>query len=250
VRSFPPFDSTILLDNFILYYWNIGFYLVQSPIAMIFLLASTAAERHGHGYVMLWNKGIDVGVALSLVSALSGWQTTMRTFSAFPLSLLSLLLSLFLESEASSLDKREFDLYDYFVLEHEPASGVPLHDVLEPLGLELVEKAGQLKDHWLLRRLKDSKEATALPHEFLLHRRAPTGLESADPYTQHLAKAVKHIAPQTLRQRVKRGVLGARVPQSVEWSGLSSETVAEREGIIDPEFKNQWVRPPFHHFHT
>ena len=170
-------------------------------------------------------------------------------YVALPLSLFSLVLALVTDAETSSFAKRDYDLYSYFVLEHDQASGMPLHDVLEILDLELVEKAGQLDNHWLLRKPKYIDEDPNLLYERFLRKRTFSEPQAADAQTQRLSRAVKHLSLQTARQRVKRGGVDLRAPQSVDWLNLSSSDVAEREGIVDPEFKDQWfvlpsLRPP------
>lgn len=167
-------------------------------------------------------------------------QETMRAYGALPFGLLYLLSTLLINSEATSSSRRDYELYDYFVLEHDRASGMPLHDVLGTLGLELVEQAGQLKDHWLLRKRKSADDDATLSYEWLLRGRSFNELRTSGTITQRLSRAVKHLSIQTPRQRAKRGWSEWREPQSVDWLNLSSSDVAEREGIVDPEFKDQW----------
>ena len=46
---------------------------------------------------------------------------------------------------------RSYSSHDYYVLEHDPAGGATLDDCASTLGLEVVEQAGELQNHWLLR---------------------------------------------------------------------------------------------------
>lgn len=172
---------------------------------------------------------------------------TMKAYAFLPLGLLSLLLTLIPDSAASYPSKRDYGIHDYFVLEHDPASGMPLLDILDLLGLELVEKAGELKDHWLIRSLKSNSDELE-SYEHLVRRRLLTEAGTFDPQARSLSRAIKHITPQTPRQRVKRGDFDLRAPQSTDWLNLSSSDVADREGITDPEFKDQWhlVNDEFH----
>ena len=163
----------------------------------------------------------------------------MRACAVLPLSVLSLVLTLISDATASTLGRRDYGSYDYFVLEHDQASGMPLPDVLDVLGLELVEKAGELRDHWLLRRPKYDYEETTR-HEYSLRDRAHLEARTIDIHALGLSGAVRHLTAQAPRQRVKRGAFSSRAPQSTDWLNLSSSAVAEREGIVDPEFKDQW----------
>ncbi|KAI5117476.1 hypothetical protein M0805_007180 [Coniferiporia weirii] len=163
---------------------------------------------------------------------------------ALPLALVALLFTLVVDARASQAGvsaNRQYDTHDYYVLEHNPVAGVSLRDVLNVLELELVGEAGQLKDHWLLRR---SKSLTSHKQRHggdrldnIIRKRVAT---EQDQEFRRISESVRHIAPQTLRTRVKRAGHEARTPQPVDWLGMKSSDIAEREGIADPAFGDQW----------
>ena len=165
--------------------------------------------------------------------------------SPLPLALVALLYSIVIHVSASpSLShpsRRDYDAYDYFVLEHDPT--VPLRDVLDTLRLEFVDQVGQLRDHWLLRRPRlaniQNREVDVL--DALVRKR------SLDPTDQgygteilRVSRAVKHIARQVPRRRVKRDDASLREPQAGDWTNMTSKVIADREGITDPLFGEQW----------
>lgn len=151
-----------------------------------------------------------------------------------PLALVALLCSILPDSEASSA-KRSYASHDYYVLEHDPSTGVSLYDVLQSLNVEYVEQAGQLRNHWLVRRLKKySHPLQARPDDLLaslLKKRAASG---------RITSSVRHIALQKPRQRIKRDELSAKAPPSPNFDNMTSADVAELEGIVDPAFREQW----------
>ncbi|OCB86705.1 hypothetical protein A7U60_g6164 [Sanghuangporus baumii] len=165
--------------------------------------------------------------------------------SPLPLALVALLHTIVfhvsVSSSVSHPTKRDYDSYDYFVLEHDPT--VPLRDVLDTLNLELVEQAGQLRDHWLLRRPRHagihSREVEVL--DALVRKRSldPT-LYSYKPEILRISRSVKHLARQIPRKRVKRDDSLLREPQAGDWTNMTSKVIAEREGITDPLFGDQW----------
>lgn len=133
---------------------------------------------------------------------------------------------------ASKPTKLSHDLYDYYVLEHNPAIGVSIEECAESLGAEVVDSAGELHNHWLLRRQKNERstrdDGVLEQHKSLLQRRDPVSF------------AIKHLSRQTLRQRVKRAALPAPAPQSPDDTLSLTRDIAERLGIEDPLFKDQW----------
>lgn len=155
-------------------------------------------------------------------------------------------LSLFLAIQsvlALAPVKRHYDTHDYYVLEHDPLAGASLAECAGTLGVEIVDRAGELLNHWLvripkglekrdsdpilrsldgLRRSADSSHVSARSEEALQRRR--------------VASAVRNVFPQTLRQRVKRAPPPIRPPEDYE----SSAAAAQRLGVHDPEFTRQW----------
>ncbi|KAI0636603.1 peptidase S8/S53 domain-containing protein [Trametes polyzona] len=156
-----------------------------------------------------------------------------------PLSLLLAIQSVLALAPA----KRHYDTHDYYVLEHDPLAGASLAECAGTLGVEVVEQAGELANHWLvripkglqkrdsdpvlrslgdLRRTADSSSHVSSRSEESLRRR-------------RVASAVRNVFPQSLRQRVKRAPPPIR-PQDVE----TSAAAAQRLNIHDPEFTRQW----------
>ncbi|KAJ6624494.1 peptidase S8/S53 domain-containing protein [Mycena sp. CBHHK59/15] len=137
--------------------------------------------------------------------------------------------------------KRNYETHNYYVVEHD-ARYASLADISRALGVEVVERAGELPNHWLVRAAKSAGELGAR-HEI--------SDRVLDTYAQLLARslstradndvrttaAVKYISRQTLRQLVKRAPLPAvRQPESSE----DARAVATRLGIKDPLFDKQW----------
>lgn len=151
-----------------------------------------------------------------------------------PLSLV-LLCSSVLGSCSSLHAKRDYNNYDYYVLEHDTTTGTSLLDVVNALHLEFVEAVGQLQDHWLLRRHRSgSLRIRGLdPLEILAShgRRSRTDL---------LTRSIKSLTLQTPRTRIKRDESNLRAPPSFNWENATSDEIAELEGISDPAFREQW----------
>ena len=153
--------------------------------------------------------------------------------SALPLALVALLCSLLSDAEALHAE-RTYDTHDYYVLHHDPSSGVPLRDVLQSLHIEYVEQAGQLQNHWLVRRFKADtsslRHRSADPLDALLNKR-----EASD----RISSSVKHIALQTPRRRIKRDGY-SRAPPEPQIDNRTSADIAGLQGIVDPAFHDQW----------
>ena len=160
-----------------------------------------------------------------------------------PYSLIFLLLA-YDSVVASNLAKRHYATHNYYVLEHNPLAGVSLAEAARALGVEVVEQAGQLANHWLVRAEKPpihKRDADPVLETFASLR------TRADPWTlgsreenalrnRDIASSIKILLPQTLRQRVKR----APPPPVFDEQPESSQTIAARIGITDPEFTKQW----------
>ncbi|KAL5527160.1 hypothetical protein ACEPAG_5951 [Sanghuangporus baumii] len=121
--------------------------------------------------------------------------------------------------------KRSYLTHDYFVLEHDPILGVSIEECADTLGAELIEPAGELRDHWLLRVQKER-----------------TLDELAFSKRSILSKSVRTLTRQVPRQRVKRAAIPAPPPTSSKESDEKSlaRNIAQRLGIEDPLFKDQW----------
>ncbi|RDX56377.1 hypothetical protein OH76DRAFT_1395493 [Lentinus brumalis] len=140
--------------------------------------------------------------------------------------------------------KRHYSTHDYYVLEHDPLAGASLAECAGALGVEVVEQAGELANHWLVRIAKESLEKRdADPvirslEDIRQEARSQHSPRSEDSLRRRrVASAVRHVLPQTLRQRVKRA------PQPIRPPSEEIETAADaalRLGIHDPEFQQQW----------
>lgn len=129
--------------------------------------------------------------------------------SIFLLALLSITWSV---SAVSSPARRAYNTHDYYVLEVD--SDPEHHSNL--LGVELVEKVGELDGFWLVRAEKREEEEDAILARYHASKPSP----------------IKSLTYQTLRTRIKRA------PPPVS-SPVSSD-VATRLGIVDPLFPEQW----------
>ncbi|KAJ7827516.1 hypothetical protein B0H14DRAFT_3873676 [Mycena olivaceomarginata] len=126
--------------------------------------------------------------------------------------------------------KRAYYSHNYYVLEHDPSTGVPLNDVAQTLGVEVVEQAGELVNHWLVRVEKpDSESGLDARGEQLFDRVLDTytrlrrdDLRRSNP----IASSVRYLARQTLRQRVKRAPPPIPPP-----TDFSAHAVADRLSI-------------------
>ena len=66
-----------------------------------------------------------------------------------PLTLILALLAY--DSVLATPAKRDYTTHGYYVLEHDPLAGTSLVDCARALGVEVVEQAGELQNHWLVR---------------------------------------------------------------------------------------------------
>jgi kexin len=149
--------------------------------------------------------------------------------------------------------KRSYLTHNYYVLEHDPLAspGTSLADIARALGVEVVEPAGELLHHWLVRIIKPdlairSDDADPVIDVFKnLWDRASgdeVRISSRSQDTHHaraIVSSVKYLARQTPRQRVKRAPPPLRPPQE-ESPETPAQKVATRLGIQDPMFPDQW----------
>ncbi|KAF9535248.1 peptidase S8/S53 domain-containing protein [Crepidotus variabilis] len=163
----------------------------------------------------------------------------------------TLLFSLLLSGFALP-EKRTYSTHNYYVIRHDPTapSGAPLSEVIETLGVEFVEQAGELRDHWLVKQRRsvdslvsrESVDPVLSAFEALKSRAAsPLFGRSEDVnLARRVASSVDYLSLQTLRQRVKRAPPPV-LPPSVEAPTHShSKIVADQFQIRDPEFSKQW----------
>ncbi|KAJ8454944.1 hypothetical protein ONZ45_g19110 [Pleurotus djamor] len=151
---------------------------------------------------------------------------------------------------AATPAKRFYDSHNYYVIEHIPrTAGASLDDVARSLGVELVERAGELQDTWLVRTPKSRRELASrdiisdrvLDTFETLKSRAESHLVARSDQDSHHARrivsSVKYLARQDLRKRVKRAPPPIRPPDD---STSNSRAVAQRYSIKDPLFTAQW----------
>lgn len=142
-------------------------------------------------------------------------------------------------------EKRTYDTHNYYVLHHDPLvpSGASLDDVFHALDVELVDQAGELLDHWIVKRRKQTEDLVA--REILdpvLSAFESLKTKAASQFTQRsedvdlarrIVSSVNYLSLQVLRERVKRAP-PAISPES------PSKVAVEHFGIQDPLFPQQW----------
>lgn len=142
--------------------------------------------------------------------------------------------------------KRNYDTHNYYVLELNPSGHASLDECAGALGVELVERAGELDNHYLVRTPKSSLEARSEEDRVLrayetIQQRAQSSAHARREETVHskrLASSIRYLSRQELRQRTKRAPPPIR-PPSYDDSPTAQE-VAEKLLITDPEFPQQW----------
>ncbi|KAJ6453471.1 peptidase S8/S53 domain-containing protein [Mycena vitilis] len=147
----------------------------------------------------------------------------------------------------SASSNRNYETHNYYVVEHD-AQHASLATVSRALGIEVIDRAGELPNHWLVRAPKFSGKIVGREErDHVLEAYARLRARSTDAAlvaradTEHEARtgaAIKYISRQTLRQRVKRAPPPIR--RQPEPSGEDARAVADRLGIQDPLFTKQW----------
>lgn len=165
----------------------------------------------------------------------------------------SLLWSLLLSSSLLAADtalaqrppaKRNHDTYDYYVVEHAPLAGAALDEVSKTLGIEIVERVGELDDVWLARAPKamaieergDEVDRVFAVYQGLRNSVKGRGLLHRSPTDDNdikLLSSIKHLSKQTLHQLEKRAPPPIRPPPTVA-------QVIDKYDIQDPFFPMQW----------
>jgi kexin len=169
---------------------------------------------------------------------------------------MGLLLPLFVSAQVIP-HTPQYSTHNYYVLEHDPSSFASVADVAHALGVDIVQQAGELRNHWLVRTPKSAKPG----HDPVLsiHRAIQTGATSSHHLAtrsveahraRHLSSSIRSLLPQTVRQRVKRdGYLAARAPPPTRPTTDKNDSspsispahaLASRLGIVDPIFPDQW----------
>jgi kexin len=193
----------------------------------------------------------------------------MKTGLPYSLLFLAALTSSTLAAGVSKPARRDYASHEYYVMQHDPrAPGRASPDeCASALGVEIVDRAGELKDHWLVRAPKadtlsrraggGASRATDSVEERweALRKRAASGrrsmFSSRGAETQRarrIAGAVPYLEKQVPRQRIKRddSLLSRAPPPIVEggqgdaYNASSSHDVAIHFGFADPEFQKQW----------
>ena len=143
--------------------------------------------------------------------------------------------------------KRFYDTHYYYVLEHDPyiSTGASLAEIAQSLGVEVVEQAGELKDHWIVRTQKPSLDLESRSEEpedpvlrryENLRRQMSIAIRSEADHARRMISSIKYFEKQTLRRRVKRAPPPIRPSPKVS----DDRAIATRLGIQDPLFPNQW----------
>lgn len=170
--------------------------------------------------------------------------------------------------------KRSYSTHDYYVLQVDCSALASVHDCTNELGVELIERVGELADHWLVRipasasgdselslgRRDGSSASTAdvVIERFNALRRSSSSLEarSGSRHTserrRRIASSIRSLERQIPRQRTKKR---APIPEDVAVPsprsggederapvppGGKSEEIAQALNIVDPIFKDQW----------
>ena len=161
------------------------------------------------------------------------------------ISLFLALHVLFAGATANFARKRDYNKFNYYVLEHDPAHGHSAHDCAAELGAELVEQAGQLRDHWVIRAAKPelvvAREAGA--EDVVLNRlRVIRSVQESSLVKReaNMRRAIKGVTLQTLRRRAKRGPVPVRLESRQDGAQSLARSIAQRLGISDPLFPQQW----------
>lgn len=159
------------------------------------------------------------------------------------------LFFLLLSHNAVNAHRHSFDTHDYYVLEHDPHVGPSLSQVVIRLGVQVVERAGELDNLWVVRTSKQhlstpqSKRDVVDDRVFAALAALRTPVSARDPdhhVARSIADSVKHLARQELRQRVKRAPPPIRPGDDDPSAHPLAQAVIDRLDIHDPQFIKQW----------
>ncbi|KAI0318823.1 kex protein [Amylostereum chailletii] len=160
---------------------------------------------------------------------------------------LGLLFVLFSYNSVLAVHHRStHDTHNYYVLEHDARAGATLSEVARHLGVQVVDRVGELDNLWIVRIEKPKDTSTRDTDSVLasletLRRQASSTLPARSPealYVRHIDASVKHLARQELRQRVKRAPPPITPEGGHEYPTTSY--VADHQEIRDPIFPEQW----------
>lgn len=153
------------------------------------------------------------------------------------------LISSLILSGLASPAPRTYDTHNYYVLRH-ISSAASLADVVQALNVELVEQAGELQDHWIVRQLKpqetihprsDIDPVLSAFQALKAHAELPLTTRNENTLlARRIVSSVDYLSHQTLRRRVKRA------PPPISPPAGTSHAIAALRGIQDPMFPQQW----------
>ncbi len=144
-------------------------------------------------------------------------------------------------------ERRTYGTHNYYVLRHDPVlpSGASLDDVVRALDVELVEQAGELLDHWIVKRRKQTGDLVAREAaDPVLSAFQSLKTKAASPFARRsedvdlarrIVSSVDYLSLQILRERVKRAPPSA-LPPAYD----TPKAAADHFGIQDPLFPQQW----------
>ena len=161
----------------------------------------------------------------------------------------SLLVAL-LSYRAVYAARHSFDTHDYYVLEHNPHFGPSLSQVATRLGVQVVERAGELDNFWVVRvpkpqssshpsRRDDEEDRVLARLNTLRSSHYPRDPDSHA--ARRAADSIAHLSRQELSQRVKRAPPPIRPGNGDDASKHPlAQAVIDKLGIEDPQFPEQW----------
>lgn len=167
------------------------------------------------------------------------------------LTLLVGLLAAASSSLCSHMPRRDYDLYDYYALHINPSRSAS--DVASYFGLELDGQLGQLTDHYLFKKAKhdeDIVKSAVKEHKTKRRRDLSYSNDLLDDVLLHQKQKLRppheKRGPIPRRQNIYNPV---EVDQEedeeapdpeLEAAEAEGKAIAERNGILDPVFAQQW----------
>jgi kexin len=207
------------------------------PERMRWLKVDLCRSRYGVEIELACCRAVELNLLVRFLRSLLSCVFAMQPF----LGLLLFLLS-FNSGRAATPHKRDDSIHNYYVVELDPRAGTSLPEVARYLGVQVVERAGELDNFWLVRADKfphgpDARDpvlgtvdAIRRQSSATLHSRSPAAL-----HARQLDQSIRHISFQDRKLRVKRAPPPIRPGDEND-----SAAVATKIGIADPRFPNQW----------